>query len=327
MTGPLTDALLAEQARRQAALERMLRTVARWAGLPDGAGEDDGAEHRMTSDTQAPAPVTPVRQETGLQVGPPRSSETTPPPAGPRTAGSSAQVSERGAITPARPAGPQSAEGWQHGLPPARLVPTASSPADRYRVTNSSNAERSRSVPQLPPAGHGPVGQEKRVEAPPRRARLRALANGLAEPRTGASSPRPLRETTALRRARLTPPQPYAAGRAPSVVPNPHPGMTRSDERAGPSAPQRRDTPDQSVAWGRTDQAPAMTTAPLPAPVPSPPADAVVWPQPVPHRTPDAAQPVPAHAHRPDPFPESTFEEAIADALERAALEAGIDLT
>ena len=110
MTGPLIDALLAEQARQQAALERMLRTVARWAGLTDGAGGDNGAEHRSPSDVHAPAPVAPAGQETGLQVGPPRSSGTAPPPARPRTAGPSAQVLERGAITPARPVGSESAD-------------------------------------------------------------------------------------------------------------------------------------------------------------------------------------------------------------------------
>ncbi len=348
MSSPPMNALLAEQARQQVALERMLRTVARWAGLPGAAGGDDGTEGRVASDAQTPTPAIPAipaSRETSRQVDPPHTSGTAP--ARPRTGEAPAQVLERGTITPARPAVAETDKGWQNGLPPTRSASTASSKTDRYSANDSSNAqprrahstrpapamssganrygahtssntEPPRALRQAPPAGRAPSGQEEEAEPPPRRARLRAVANAPGEPRIQAPSSDPLRQSTRLRRARLALSQAYAA--APSEPPNPHPAMARSDHCAG--------LPDEVVPWERTPRVPAMTNAaPLPASMPPLPTPASSWPEPASPMTPEAAQPTPADRLRPDPFPDSTLEEAMADALERAALEAGIDLT
>lgn len=306
MTPAHIDPLLAEQARLEPRLAALLGTVVRWAGL------------------SLPEPLADPVGEEIAPAGPDAAGDLSDPPAGwvpglpaPRSAENPFRTSPPSA-KPApsqRPAPPPP----QDGRPGPAIPPQTPIAANPQPLSS-----RETSTPKEPafPA-HETQGISTRPEWPARTSAPLAQLRRIAE--RGDQSPLPPRQTAVL-------------SVAASLDGPPRPATQTAPDRT--AAFTTHEAPAQSPAakWPATPSTPPtlpQTATPRPEPPqtsgfqPAPPANTPLRPTFAPPQAapaPPAARPL-ADPARPDPFARSQLEEDMADALERAAREAGIDLS
>lgn len=328
MTGPLIEKLLAEQARQQAALDRILRTVARWAGLPveEEEQQQPTATRSPLGHEAAPHKPGPATKPDARDSQPGLPSAATP--AGTATASASADhsaapASQERSLDPLPgpgPAVPPPADGWRPDLPPPRSARAATesglaASAEQRRSPDSPAREASADAPAPTPGqarAWRPAAANSRAEASLwRLQRLRPGRRSLPSASLDPSHAAPPACAALPAHAHLSASRPAAAGAAPSA---PDQRFAAQTPAACPSASAPfPDQASQAAPWGRSPGAAAPVSAA---------ASGADRPRPAATVT----DPGPTHAAQRDTFPESALEEAMADALERAALEAGIDL-
>ena len=357
MTAESIRALLAEQARQEAALQRMLRTVVRWSGViseaeagltemaggPDdrasAAGPDSGGwqaglpelgRHGSTpvSETaRQSAPAETGSQRRATKGGQRRSEDVRKPPA--RTSESESGSTERPTLV--RGTGPAPRSEPAHGAwtpgPGPRTDNSAPRAAIAPRVRLSKIAQRDRR------AAHGAVAPAPIAES---RAGdlgagdLGARDSGRSSPGTLTTSSRSIAPSIAAQAPEpITRIRPESRAVQGMVSPSPTesavlPGLPswQREDRAAPAGFPEGAVRGRRVTWSESAPGPLAPT------VPRPKASPVEGPR---HRwRPDGSAVDHGWLAQPgmeDPFAGSALEEAMADMLEHAARESGIDVT